>query len=62
MTHLIGKYGGIGNFSGVSSTAIIDLRFVGTWADANKIIEDIPEFTVLNVPIFQPQHNTRLPD
>ena len=31
---------------------------MGTWAPTNKIIEDIPDFTVLNVPIFQAWHNT----
>ena len=28
------------------------------WAPTNKTIGDIPNFTVLNVPIFHPQHNT----
>ena len=39
-------------------TAIVDLKFVGTWAPTNKIIRDIPGFTMLNVTIFQAQHNT----
>ena len=47
MAHHIGKYGDI---------AIIDLKFVGTWA-TNKMIGGIPDFTALNVPIFQPWHN-----
>ena len=53
MTHHLRKYGGIYNFSGVIYV-FIDLEFVGTWAPANKIIGDIPDFIVLNVPIFQP--------
>ena len=38
MTHHIGKYGDIGNFSGVSSICYSQ----GTWAPTNKIIGDIP--------------------
>ena len=61
MTHHIVKYKDIDNFAGVSSITLlllsIDLRFVGTWATTNKIIGNIPDFTVLNVPIFQHWHN-----
>ena len=35
---------------------------MGTWAPTNKIIGDIPNFTVQNVTIFQPQHNTAFPE
>ena len=54
MTHHIGKYGDIDYLSGINSIlyATIDLKFVGTWAPTNKIIGDIPDITVLNVPIF----------
>ena len=53
------QYGDTDNFSGVSSITLPLLisNFVGTWAPTNKIIGDIPDFTVLNVPIFQPRHN-----
>ena len=62
MTHHIGKYGDTtgSNFSGVSSIILLLLisNLWGTRVPVNKIIGDIPDFTVLNVPIFQPRHNT----
>ena len=35
-------------------TATIDLKFVGTWAPANKITGDIPDSTVLKSPFSGP--------
>ena len=37
--------------------SIIDFKFVGTWAPTNKIIGEIRDFPMLNVPIFQPWRN-----
>ena len=52
MTHTIEKYGDIGNFSGVTYVILpfMNLKFVGTWAPTTKMIGDIPDFNVLNVP------------
>ena len=59
MAHTIGKYGDIGNFSVVTYVILpfVNLKFVGTQAPTAKIIGDIPDFNVLNVPKTQPQHN-----
>ena len=59
MTHTIEKYGDIGNFSGVTYVILpfANLKFVGTWAPTAKMIGDIPDFNVLNVPKTEPQHN-----
>ena len=59
MTHAIEKYGDIGNFSGVASVILpfTNLKYVGTLAPTAQIIEDIPDFNVLNVPKTKPQHN-----
>ena len=59
MTHTIEKYGDIGNFSGVTSVILpfMNLKYVGTLAPTAKIIGDIPDFNVLNVPKTQPLHN-----
>ena len=59
MAHTIGKYGDIGNFSGVTYIILpfVSLKFVGTQAPTAKIIGDIPDFNVLNVPKTQPRHN-----
>ena len=56
MTHTTEKYGDIGNFYGVTYviSPFVNLKFVGTWAPAAKIIGDIPDFNVLNVPKTQP--------
>ena len=35
-------------------------KFVGTWTPTAKIIGDIPDFSVLNVPKTQPRHNPEL--
>ena len=59
MTHTIEKYGDIDNFSGVNYVILpfVNLKFVGTLAPTAKIIGDIPDFNVLNVPKTQPWHN-----
>ena len=59
MTHTIEKYGDIGNFSGVTAVILpfMNLKYVGTLAPSAKIIGDIPDFNVLNVPKTQPRHN-----
>ena len=59
MTHTIEKYGDVGNFSGVTYVMLpfMNLKFVGTWAPTAKIIGDISDFNVLNVPKTQPQQN-----
>ena len=59
MTHTIEKYGDICNFSGVTSVILpfMILKYVGTFAPTAKIIGDIPDFNVLNVPKTQPQQN-----
>ena len=59
MAHTIGKYGDIGNFSGVTYVILpfVNLKFVGTKAPTAKIIGDIPDFNMLNVPKTQPRHN-----
>ena len=59
MTHTIEKYGDVGNFSGVTYVMLpfVNLKFVGTWASTAKIVGDIPNFNVLNVPKTQPRHN-----
>ena len=59
MTHTIEKYGDTGNFSGVTYVILpfINLKFGGTWAPTAKIVGDIPDFNVLNVPKTQPRHN-----
>ena len=59
MTHTIEKYGDIGNFWGVTYVMlpVVNLKHVGTWAPTAKIIGDIPDFNVLNVPKTQPRHN-----
>ena len=59
VTHTIGKYGDIVNFSGVTSVILpfMNLKYVGTLAPTAKIIGDIPDFNVLNVPKTQPRHN-----
>ena len=59
MTHTIEKYGDICNFSGVTSVILpfMNLKYVGTLAPTAKIIGDIPDFNVLNVPKTQPRHN-----
>ena len=59
MTHAIEKYGDIGNFFGVTSVILpfTNLKYVGTLAPAAKIIGDIPDFKVLNVPKTQPRNN-----
>ena len=40
MTHTIEKYGDVGNFSGITYVMLpfMNLKFVGTWAPAAKII------------------------
>ena len=62
MTHTIEKYGDVGNFSGVTYVMLpfMNLKFLGRWAPTVKIIGDIPDFNVLNVPKMQPQHNHEL--
>ena len=62
MTHTIEKYGDVGNFSGVIYVILpfVNLKFVGTWAPTAKIIGDIPDSNVLNVPKTQPRHNPDL--
>ena len=55
MTHTIEKYGDICNFSVILPFMI--LKYVGTLAPTAKIIGDIPDFNVLNVPKTQPWHN-----
>ena len=52
------KYGDICNFSGVTSVILpfMILIYVGTLAPTAKIIGDIPDFNVLNVPKTQPQY------
>ena len=59
MTHTSENYGDVGNFSGVTYVMLpfMNLKFVGTWAPTAKITGDIPDFSVLNVPKTQPQHN-----
>ena len=59
MTHTTEKYGDIGNFWGVTYVILpfVNLKLVGTWAPTAKIIGDIPDFNVLNVPKTQPRHN-----
>ena len=59
MTHIIEKYGDVASFSGVTYVMLpfMNLKFVGTWAPTAKIIGDIPDFNVLNVPKTQPWHN-----
>ena len=59
MTHPIEKYGDVGNFSEVTYVMLqfMNLKFVGTWAPTAKMIGDIPDFNVINVPKTQPQHN-----
>ena len=59
MTHIIERYGDICNFSGVSSVLLpfLNLKYVGTLAPTAKMIGDIPDFNVLNVPKTQPRHN-----
>ena len=59
MTHTIEKYGDICNISGVTFVILpfINLSCVGTLAPTVKIIGDIPDFNVLNVPKMQPRHN-----
>ena len=49
----------IGKFSGVTYVILpfVNLKFVGTWASSAKIIGDIPDFYVLNVPKTHHQHN-----
>ena len=63
LTHTIEKYGDIGNFSEVTYVMLLFMnrKFVGTWAPTAKIIGDIPDFNVLNVPKTQPQHNPEYP-
>ena len=62
MTHTTENYGDFGNFSGVTYVMLpfMKLKFVGTWAPAVKIIVDIPDFNVLNVPKTQPRHKLGL--
>ena len=64
MTHTIEKYEDICNFSGVTSVTLpfMNLKYVGTLAPTAKIIGDIPNFNVLNVPKTQPLHNPALPE
>ena len=52
-------YGDIGNFPGVTYVILpfVNLKFVGTWAPTAKIIGDISDFNVLNVPKTQTLHN-----
>ena len=59
MTHTTEKYGDIGYFLGVTYVILsfVILKLVGTWAPTAKIIGDIPDFNVLNVPKMQPRHN-----
>ena len=59
MTHTTENYGDVGNFSGVTYVMLpfMNLKFVGTWTPTVKIIGDIPDFSVLNVPKTQPRHN-----
>ena len=59
MAHTIEKYGDIGKFSGVTYVILpfMDHKFVWTWAPTAKIIGDIPDFNVLNVPKMQSRHN-----
>ena len=59
MTHTTENYGDFGNFSGVTYVMLpfLNLKFVGPWAPAVKIIGDIPDFNVLNVPKTQPRRN-----
>ena len=58
VTHTIEKYGDICNFSGVTSVILpfMILKYVGTLAPTAKMIGDIPDFNVLNVPKMQPRH------
>ena len=58
MTHTTENYGDVSNFSEVTYVMpFMNLKFVGTWAPAVKIIGDIPDVIVLNVPKAQSQHN-----
>ena len=59
MTHTVEKYGDIGIFPGVTYVILpfVNLKFVGTMAPTAKIIGDVPDFIVLNVPKTQPRHN-----
>ena len=59
MAHTIEKYGDIGNFSVVIYVILpfVNLKFVGTCAPTGKIIGDIPDFNVLNVPKTRPRRN-----
>ena len=59
MTHNTEKYGDIGNFSGVIYVILpfVNPKFVETWAPTAKIIGDIPDLNVPNVPKTQPRHN-----
>ena len=59
MTHTTEKYGDIGNFSGVTFVILpfMNLKYVGTLAPTAKIIGDIPDFYVLNVPKTPSRHN-----
>ena len=62
MTHTTEKYGDIGNFFGVTYVILPfgNLKLVGTWVPTAKIIGDIPDFNVLNVPKTQPRHNPEI--
>ena len=62
MTHTIEKYGDICDISQVTSVILpfMNLKCVGTLAPTLKIIGDIPDFNVLNVPKPQPRHNPEL--
>ena len=57
ITHCIGKYGDIANLCWIRSI-LLSLLISNLWALTNKIVRDIPDFTILNVLIFLPQHNT----
>ena len=59
MTHTTENYGDVGNFSGVTygMFPFMNLKLLGTWAPTARIIGDIPDFNVLNVPKTQPRHN-----
>ena len=54
--------GTLGNFFWVTYVILpfVNLKLVGTWAPTAKMIGDIPDFNVLNVPKTQPPHNPAL--
>ena len=58
MTHHIAKYGDIDNWGQFYYITIIDLKCCGDMGRSKQIIGEIPDFTVLNVHLVQPRHNS----